>query len=141
MRLWPASAAAASKLANDRVTPGRPSEPALKLWSGPNRDVRTAAAAPLTVLCAEVYEGKFGVTISGVQVGSDSVAGLRELSPENRMAVTGRQKLSVYLASQQAMSASAVAMFSSANRRVLSTRSRPWATDTLSAILFQCPKA
>jgi hypothetical protein len=48
------------------------------------------AAALLTVLCPEMYEGKLGVTINGVQLGSDSVAGLIELSPGNWMAVTGR---------------------------------------------------
>ena len=44
-----------------------------------------------------------------VQVESDAVAALRALSPGNWTAVTGRQRLYVYLVSQQEMMASPVA--------------------------------
>src|ERR1700730_19256397 len=57
------------------------------------------------------------------------------------MAVTGRQKLYVYLAPQEEMMASAVATFSRANRRASATRSSPRAADTPWAIVFQWPKA
>src|SRR5262245_58893967 len=92
MRLRPASCDAAEKLAYERVTPGRSSEVAVKLTlSVPKNPARAAAAAALTVLCPDVYDGCAGVTISGVQFGSARVSGLPSLSAL-RMAVTGRQK-------------------------------------------------
>src|SRR5438132_5943981 len=57
------------------------------------------------------------------------------------MAVTGRQRLYVYLASQQAIWASASAMLSRANRRASWTRLSPRSAATPSAILFQYPMA
>src|SRR5215470_18998011 len=74
----------------------------------------------------------------GVQFGSASVSGLLSVSAA-RMAVTGRQKLYVYLASQQAIAVSAKVKSSRANRRALSTRLFPWATATCWAILFHRP--
>src|SRR5207247_8846144 len=103
--------------------------------------VSTEARAPLSVLCAAAYEGTFSVTISGVPLGPDAAAAWRALPPGNAIALTGRQKLYVYLASQQEMMASASAMFTRANRRASPTRSRPCSADTCWAISFQWPKA
>src|SRR5262245_2243848 len=57
------------------------------------------------------------------------------------MAVTGRQKLDAYLASQQEMRASAVAMFSRANRWASLTRLSACSVATSWAIRFQYPGA
>jgi hypothetical protein len=46
------------------------------------------------------------------------------------MAVTGRQKLYVYLASKTAMSASSMAIAATASSRALSVTSRPGAATT-----------
>jgi hypothetical protein len=98
MRLRPASSAAAEKLANERVTPGRPSELVVKLMSSvPKKDARIVAAAELKVLWPDVYDGNGGVVISGVHSASRSVSAL----PSRwalRMPVIGRQKLVSYLA-------------------------------------------
>ena len=53
-----------------------------------------------------------------------------------RMAVTGRQKLYLYLISNPAISASAIAMLSSAKNRALSTRLSFLALDTARATAF-----
>ena len=58
------------------------------------------------------------------QAASGAVAGLPSVSPE-RIAVTGRQKLYVYLASHALIPASAIAMFRRANRRALSSSAAP----------------
>src|SRR5881394_3735816 len=55
------------------------------------------------------------------------------------IAVTGRQKWYVYLASQEQMAASAMAMFKSANNLEFSSSVLPWAAAIVCAILFQCP--
>ena len=55
MRLWPASAAAAEKLENERVTPGTPCEVVVKaVLSLPKTRAMIVAAAALNVLCPEV---------------------------------------------------------------------------------------
>ena len=84
------------------------------------RLVRTLAAALLTQEWADGYSGWSGVGRKGVQAGSASVASLPSVSAA-RMAVTGRQKLYVYLASQQAIPASANATLSIANKRAFCT--------------------
>jgi hypothetical protein len=58
--------------------------------------------------CAHGYSGCIGVSMNGVHDGSRSVASFPSISPF-RIAVTGRQKLYVYLASNTAMTASSVA--------------------------------
>src|ERR1051325_492860 len=73
-----------------------------------------------------------------LQVGSGSVAGLPSRSAL-RMAVTGRQKLKLYLASQAQMAASAIAMFKSANKRALSSKVLPRSAAMPCAMLFQWP--
>src|SRR5262249_1452470 len=72
------------------------------------------------------YAWKAGVGSSGVQAGSDVA----------RMAVTGRQKLSVFLAFQTAIVASASAMFTWASSRALGASGRPWAWASWSATRF-----
>src|SRR5438067_3267826 len=100
MRLSEHSCAVAEKLANDRVTPGRPSELKVKgMASVPKKAASTAADAPLTPLWPELYDGWAGVTRNGAQAVSAVVPGLPSVSAA-RMAVTGRQKLYLYLASQ-----------------------------------------
>src|SRR5919204_4470952 len=117
MRLSEHSCAVAGKLANDRVTPGRLSVLKVRgMASVPKKAARTAALAPLMPLWAEMYDGWAGVTRNGVQAGSAAVSGLPSVSAA-RMAVTGRQKLYVYLASQTAKRASACARLSRANSR------------------------
>ena len=73
---------------------------------------------------AHGYSGCIGVSMNGVQPGSRSVALLPSRSPL-RMAVTGRQRLYVYLASNTAISPSSMAIAASANRRALAVTSRP----------------
>ena len=68
------SAAAAEKLANDRV-PGRTSESTLKAVYSPNTDARMKAAAPLALECADGYSGSAGApdgkkSSHGSQLGS-----------------------------------------------------------------------
>jgi hypothetical protein len=53
---------------------------------------RTAAAAPLTELWPEMYDGWEGVLMSGAQAASGAVSSLPS-SAARRMPVTGRQKL------------------------------------------------
>jgi hypothetical protein len=62
--------AAASKLVKLRVIFGKPTEPLLKLKLAPKALVKTADAAPLKVLCPEMYSGKGGVFNKGSQFGS-----------------------------------------------------------------------
>src|ERR1700741_5646930 len=69
----------------------------------------TAPSEADTMQCAHGYSGCIGVSMSGVQLGSRSVASLPSASPL-RMAVTGRQKLYVYLASNTAINASSMAL-------------------------------
>src|SRR5262245_44177674 len=103
------------KLENARV-PGRTSDVTVKPVSSPNTDARTNAAEPLMDACAEGYSGCEGVPLTkkfsqGSQVGSASPA----VSP-CRITVIGRQKTNRYLLSQQAITASAMVTFNSANR-------------------------
>ena len=53
------------------------------------------------------------------------------------IAVTGRQKWYVYLASQEQMAASAMAMFKSANNLAFSSNVVPPAAPIICAMLFQ----
>src|SRR6266496_4851321 len=55
------------------------------------------------------------------------------------IAVTGRQKWKVYLASQAQMAASAMAMFNKANNLAFSSSVLPRAAEIVCAILFQWP--
>src|SRR5438270_1834881 len=120
-RLSFTSCAAAEKLANERVAPGKLSELREKLTASvPKKAARTAAAPELTPLWPETYEGWFGVTRYGVQLGSATVLSLPSVSAA-RIAVTGRQKLSTYLVSQTAIAASATVRLSRANRRAFCT--------------------
>src|SRR5438034_3051176 len=73
-----------------------------------------------------------------LQVGSGAVAGLPSRSPF-RIAVTGRQKLKVYLASHAQIAASAIARFNKAKRRAFSSRLFPSAVPTSCAMLFRWP--
>ena len=102
---------------------------------GPTRSPRRAPrrATPDTMQWAHGYSGCMGVSMKGVHPASRSVASLPSVSPL-RMAVTGRQKLYVYLASKTAMSASSMAMAATAKKRALSVTSRPGAAATERAI-------
>src|SRR5262245_26204572 len=80
---------------------------------------RTAASDAETMQCAQGYSGCIGVSMNGVQPGS------RRSSSALRMAVTGRQKLYVYLASNTAISASYIAIATTARKRALSLSLRP----------------
>src|SRR5262245_9070167 len=73
-----------------------------------------------------------------LHAGSGSVAAFPSESAA-RMAVTGRQKLKKYFASQAQMAASASAMFMSAKRRALSASAVPRSVLTCCAMRFQCP--
>src|SRR4030095_6664669 len=84
--------------------------------SSSKSSLRTVAIALLSVACPDGYSGWCGVAASGVQPGSASVAGLPS-SSARWMAVTGRQKLNAYLASQHAIAASAPGMFMIAQSR------------------------
>ena len=55
------------------------------------------------------------------------------------IAVTGRQKSKVYLASHAQMAASAMAMFNKANNLAFSSSVLPCAAARTCAMLFQCP--
>src|SRR5262249_60607823 len=91
-RLRAFSLAAAEKLANERVTPGKSVVVEVNaMLSVPKNPARAVAAAAPNVLCPDEYAGCAGVAISGVQVGSAWVSGLPSVSAA-RMAVTGRQK-------------------------------------------------
>src|SRR4030095_3004993 len=60
--------------------------------------------------------------MKGVHVGSGSVSGLPSVSPK-RMAVTGRQNMYVYFASQQAINAFVTAAMPIASKRAALNRS------------------
>src|SRR5436309_1986826 len=139
MRLMPASSAAARKPVNERFTPGDPSEVELKRTpSLPKNVASTAAAAPLKLLCPDVYAGNGGVGSSGDQSGSAVISGLLRRFAE-RIAVTGRQTSNLYLQSQQQMAASASATFSIANSRAFSASVVPSSAATDWAMRFQWP--
>src|SRR2546423_8736874 len=121
MRASNASSAACVKLAYVRTTPGSVSDVSVNSASLPKYVPSTTTAAGLTVAWPDGYSGKLGVTSSGVQVASSIVAGLPSVLA-SRMAVMGRQKTYVYLASQHEMTASAMATFKSAINRAFSDR-------------------
>src|SRR5687767_351842 len=130
-RLLADSKAACEKLVNVRSATAAFSDGSVNVNRSPPKNfARTAAAAPLNVLCPDVYAGKLGVVISGVQAGSAVVLGLPSLAA-SRMPVIGRQKLYSYLASQQEMAASASARFNRANSRAFSTSVFPAACATI----------
>jgi hypothetical protein len=83
-----------------------------------------------------MYEGFGGVLSSGVQFGSATVSGLPVWSA-SRMAVIGRHRLYVYLASKWPMTASDSATFSSAKSRAFWSSVLPRDAAALSAISFQ----
>jgi hypothetical protein len=86
------SSRAAEKLWNLRVTPDIALETTLKVVSSPKVCDKMRPAAPLTQECDDGYSGKGGVTISGVQAGSEIVASLPSVSP-SWIAVIGRHQL------------------------------------------------
>src|SRR4029077_516251 len=90
----------------------------------PNTALTTPTTAPLWMQCAHGYSGGIGVLSIGCQVASRSVVGLPSLSPL-RIAVIGRQKSYLYLASITAIMASASAAFP------LMTHSRHYQCGTL----------
>src|SRR6267142_2882869 len=127
IRLSADSCAACEKLVNERAETDGFSEGSVKVTlSVPKKLFSTAAAAPLKLEWPETYVGNGGVTISGVQDGSALVSAFPSVSAA-RMAVIGRQKLVSYLASQAMVAASAIATFSSANRRAFCERLLPLA--------------
>ena len=87
----PASAAAAAKPGNDRLTSG-PSASLVTVngtSSVPKNDASTVAAAALNVLWPLTYSGNGGVGRSGDQIGSASAA-VTATSSAWRIAVIGR---------------------------------------------------
>src|SRR5262247_1774973 len=95
--------------------------------------MRTCAIAPLISLWADGYSGCAGVARKESQFGSGVIRNPSAL----RMALIGRQKLYVYFESQQAIAASAEAMFKRANIREVSKIDSFLATATWLAIGFQ----
>src|SRR5438552_11248005 len=89
----------------------------------------TAPSEADTMQWAHGYSGCMGVSMNGVQLGSRSVASLPSTSPL-RMAVIGRQRLYVYLASKTAVSASSMAIAAIASSRAFAVASRPGAAAT-----------
>src|SRR5436309_1642272 len=102
MRAFFTSSSASVKLRNERDTPSKRSLVTSKRVCSPNSFARIVVAAPLTHEWPDGYSGCAGVAKSGVQVASVVVAAL-PTSAVSRMAVIGRQKLNVYLASQHPM--------------------------------------
>ena len=138
MRLRPASCAAWLKLLKLRLTPGSVALVVVKALLSPNAAASTLDAAALKVLWPETYSGCGGVISSGRHASSTEVAALLSRSA-SWMAVSGRHKPKLYLASQQAMAASARATFNWANSRALALRLLPWVVATAWAIWFQWP--
>jgi hypothetical protein len=115
---------AAEKLVKLRV-PGRTSEVVLNAVSSPKASARVNAAAPLTVEWPDGYSGYAGVpdgntSSKGSQAGSGPTAPLPV-----RIAVIVRQNTYRYLPSQQAIPASAMDTFSTANNRAFAVRESP----------------
>src|SRR5262249_15367236 len=90
----------------------------------PSSASSTAPSDADTMQWAHGYSGCIGVSMNGVQLGSRWVAWLPSRSPL-RMAVIGRQRLYVYLASKTATSPSSIAIAATASRRAFSVTSRP----------------
>src|SRR5262245_41231897 len=95
--------------------------------------MRTWAIAPVSSLWADGYSGCGGVARKESQFGSGVIRNPSAL----RMALIGRQKLYVYFESQQAIAASAAAMFKRANIRAVSKMDSFLAAATWLAIGFQ----
>src|SRR5207247_10343181 len=90
----------------------------------PSAVLTTPATLPLRMQCAHGYSGCIGVSAIGCQAASRSVAGLLSISAL-RIAVTGRQKLYWYLASNTPAHASLGAIAASAMSHALATTSMP----------------
>src|SRR5260221_8345138 len=101
-------------------------------------EAKIVEAAPLKVLWPEMYSGNGGVVSNETQLVSIKVSGLLSRSP-CWIAVIGRQVLYLYLASQAAMPASAIARFKSANTRAFCTKEKPKFVEIFSATAFQWP--
>src|SRR5450759_4572179 len=114
---------ASESLLKLRSTPGKPLEVTVNSTLSPKKDSRTVTAALLTPEWAEGYSWKYGVTSSGSHPASGFVSGLPS-SAACAIAVTGRQKLNVVLASQTANEASASARFTNASNRAVFRRLR-----------------
>src|ERR1700688_4716832 len=98
MRLRLASLSASAKLSKERVTPGSTSEVTTKLNGlRPKTALSTNSLPALIAACAPGYDGSAAVLVGcGSQFGSAAVSGLPSVAAA-RIAVTGRQKLYVYL--------------------------------------------
>src|SRR5262249_18422797 len=123
--------AKSSTLFHVRIAPAAVWLSELKVGTGPlpSSAWSTAPSDADTMQWAHGYSGCIGVSMNGVQLGSRSVASLPSVSPL-RMAVIGRQKLYVYLASKTAVSASSMAIAAIASSRAFAVTSRPGATAT-----------
>src|SRR5262245_54857586 len=130
MRATATSAANSSGVFQVRTAPPAVELDELSAAAGPVpiSATSTAASEAETMQWAQGYSGCIGVSMNGVQPAS-RVAGSLPSRPF-RIAVTGRQKLYVYLASNTAISASSIAMPATASRRALSVTSRPGAVAT-----------
>src|SRR6185295_3863388 len=103
MRATATSFVKSSTLVHVRTAPPAVELAELSRGVGPE-PISAASTAPRvadTMQWAHGYSGCIGVSMNGVQPGSRSVASLPSRSPL-RMAVTGRQRLYVYLASKTA---------------------------------------
>src|SRR4029450_1071073 len=121
MRATATSATNSSTLFHVRIAPPAVELDELSLGVGPApiSAWSTAPSDPDTMQCAHGYSGCIGVSMNGTQPGS------RASPSALRMAVTGRQKLYVYLASNTAIRPSSMAIAARADRGALSLRSRP----------------
>src|SRR5260370_6027613 len=99
----------------------------------PKSEMRACAIAPLISLWPEGYSGYAGVARNGTQLGS----AVMRYPSALRMALIGRQKLYAYFESQQAIAASAAAMFRIANTRALCEMDNPLAVANCLAMGFQ----
>src|SRR5258707_9121611 len=117
MRAFATSSARPTVLVQRWVTPGAVGLVIATsgMSSVPSTALTTPATLPLRMQWAQGYSGCVGVSPSGCQVASRSVAGLPSISPL-RIAVTGRQKLKWYLASNTAINASLIAIPPSAHK-------------------------
>src|SRR6266404_9714103 len=104
MRARETSCVKSLTLAHVRTAPPAVELAELSFGTGPApiSATSTAPRAADTMQWAHGYSGCMGVSMNGVQPGSGTVASFPSSSPL-RMAVTGRQKLYVYLASKTAV--------------------------------------
>src|SRR4030095_3629820 len=126
MRATATSCTNSPTLAHVRTAPPAAELAELSFGDGrpPSSASSTAPSDADTMQWAHGYSGCMGVSMNGVQLGSRSVASLPSRSPL-RIAVTGRERLYVYLASKTAISASSMAIAAIARSRALSVASRP----------------